>query len=148
MALQKLQKKRVSTNSLQLSPEFEFLPIIIFFNRHRNVFARKITEYVFSDASAKLIMFNRRWPMKILTVMDVIEQLGVTRASLCYWEEVGKIPRARRTSTGRRYFFPSDLSKIKEFAEGNRVRLRAAETLRTTRRHVREIKSSRTSIKV
>jgi len=60
--------------------------------------------------------------MRILTVQDVLQSLGVTRAQLYYWEEVGKIPPARRLSNGRRYYLAQDLEKIEEklrsFKEG------------------------------
>lgn len=51
--------------------------------------------------------------MKILTVRDVLDQLRVSRSQLYYAEEMGKIPPARRTSTGKRYYIPEDLVEIK-----------------------------------
>lgn len=51
--------------------------------------------------------------MKILTVQEVLAALSVTRAQLYYAEEVGKIPPARRTSTGKRYYLPNDVELIR-----------------------------------
>jgi len=51
--------------------------------------------------------------MKILTVKEVLAELGVSRAQLYYAEEVHKIPSARRTSTGKRYYLPEDLDLIR-----------------------------------
>ena len=50
--------------------------------------------------------------MTILTVKDVLQRLGISRSQLYYWEEVGKIPAARRLSNGKRYYLPQDLVKI------------------------------------
>lgn len=55
--------------------------------------------------------------MKILTVKDVLAALGVSRAQLYYWEEVGKIPPARRTSTDKRFYVPKDVEKIRKALE-------------------------------
>lgn len=52
--------------------------------------------------------------MTILTVKDVMNRLGVSRSKLYYMEETGKIPPARRTSTGKRFYLPADLLRIKE----------------------------------
>lgn len=60
-----------------------------------------------------VMMNGRRTTMQILTVKDVLIALGATRAQLYYWEETGKIPPARRTSTGKRYYLPVDVEKIK-----------------------------------
>jgi len=51
--------------------------------------------------------------MTILTVKDVLAALGASRAQLYYWEETNKIPPARRTSTGKRFYLPEDLRRIK-----------------------------------
>lgn len=60
------------------------------------------------------VMMNGRRPaVKILTVKDVLVALGATRAQLYYWEETGKVPPARRTSTGKRYYLPGDVEKIR-----------------------------------
>jgi DNA-binding transcriptional MerR regulator len=55
--------------------------------------------------------------MTILTVKDVLEHLGISRAKLYYMEETGKIPPSRRTSTGKRYYLPEDLAQIKQNLE-------------------------------
>jgi DNA-binding transcriptional MerR regulator len=52
--------------------------------------------------------------MKIFTVREVVQSLGINRSQLYYWEEVGKIPPARRLSNGKRYYLPQDLEKIEE----------------------------------
>ena len=52
--------------------------------------------------------------MTIFTVVDAIRSLGISRARLYYLEETKKIPVARRTSTGKRYFLPQDLVAIKK----------------------------------
>ena len=49
--------------------------------------------------------------MKILTVREVLDHLGISRAKLYYMEETGKIPPARRTFTGKRFFLPGDLER-------------------------------------
>lgn len=56
--------------------------------------------------------------MKILTVKDALKFLGISRAKLYYYEEVGKIPAARRTSTGQRFYLPEDLEQVKKKLEG------------------------------
>jgi len=50
--------------------------------------------------------------MRILTVKDMLQSLCISRSQLYYWEEVGKIPPARRLSNGKRYYLPQDLEKI------------------------------------
>jgi len=52
--------------------------------------------------------------MKIFTVRDIVQNLGINRSQLYYWEEVGKIPPARRLSNGKRYYLPQDVDKIEE----------------------------------
>jgi len=51
--------------------------------------------------------------MEILTVKEVLAALGISRAKLYYSEEVGKIPSARRTSTGKRYYLPGDVELMR-----------------------------------
>lgn len=52
--------------------------------------------------------------MNILIVADVIKRLRISRARLYYLEETAKIPAARRTSTGKRYFLPEDVIQIRK----------------------------------
>lgn len=61
--------------------------------------------------------------MEILTVRDVLEQLGVTRTQLYYAEETHKIPPARRTSTGKRYYLPEDIEAIRKKLAGRARRV-------------------------
>lgn len=61
------------------------------------------------------MMSKKEASMKILTVKDVLTALGVTRAQLYYWEETGKVPPARRTSTNGRFYLPQDVERLKRF---------------------------------
>jgi DNA-binding transcriptional MerR regulator len=61
--------------------------------------------------------------MQIMTVKDVLATLAVSRAQLYYWEEVGKIPPARRTSTGKRYYLPEDIAAIRQKLAGRARRV-------------------------
>lgn len=55
--------------------------------------------------------------MRILTVRDVMAELGASRAQLYYWEETCRIPPARRTSTNKRFYLAADVEKIKKALE-------------------------------
>lgn len=46
---------------------------------------------------------------------EVAKILGVRRATLFYWEKMGKIPKAKRTPMGNyRYWSKEEVDKIKE----------------------------------
>ncbi len=64
--------------------------------------------------------------MRILSVRDVLERLQISRAKLYYWEEVGKIPPARRTSTGKRFFLPADVERIEKKISNQQKNLQSA----------------------
>ena len=64
--------------------------------------------------------------MRILTISEVTEILGVPFYKLHYLERMKKIPKAKRTGTGMRYYNDGDVSvlreKLKEIKEGQRVK--------------------------
>lgn len=52
--------------------------------------------------------------MKILTTGSAARRLGINKDRLFRLEEVGHIPPAKRTETGKRFFLPDDLKRLKK----------------------------------
>lgn len=54
--------------------------------------------------------------MRVFTTGEVAARLGVRREWLYYWEERSKIPRARRTGSGKRFYTSADLQRLRRMA--------------------------------
>ena len=55
--------------------------------------------------------------MNVLQIGAVVEQLGVSRRALLYWEELGLIPEPERTSNNMRIYTPKDIPILKKKLE-------------------------------
>jgi len=59
---------------------------------------------------------------KIFTSGEVSEILGIRFYTMNYWEIVGKLPKAKRTETGQKYYTEEDIEmlkkKVKEIKRG------------------------------
>lgn len=49
---------------------------------------------------------------KIYTTGDVLKLFDIPQYQLYYWEETKKIPEARRTESGKRYYLEDDIAKL------------------------------------
>ena len=51
---------------------------------------------------------------KIYTTSDILRMFDIPQYQLYYWEETKKIPKARRTESGKRYYRQEDLENLRE----------------------------------
>lgn len=52
--------------------------------------------------------------MEVMTTGTLVRILGITKDKYFRLEESGKFPGARRTATGKRFFFPKDVQHLKQ----------------------------------
>ena len=50
---------------------------------------------------------------RIYTTGDVLRIFDIPQYQLYYWEETKKIPEARRTESGKRYYLADDIVELK-----------------------------------
>lgn len=50
---------------------------------------------------------------RIYTTSDVLRIFDIPQHQLYYWEETKKIPPAKRTESGKRYYFESDIDILR-----------------------------------
>lgn len=52
--------------------------------------------------------------MRIFTTGEIAQILNISRHKLYYMEETGKIPRATKTGTWKRFYTEEDLAKLRK----------------------------------
>ena len=51
---------------------------------------------------------------KIYMTGDILRIFDIPQYQLYYWEETKKVPAARRTESGKRYYLDSDLAELRK----------------------------------
>ena len=52
--------------------------------------------------------------MNVRTVGNVAEKLGITKRRFLYAEELGILPKAERTTDGKRFYLDDDLPELRK----------------------------------
>ena len=56
---------------------------------------------------------------KKFLIQDLEKILGINRHTYFYWEEAGKVPKAKRTPMGNyRYWTEEDINRLKKITRG------------------------------
>jgi DNA-binding transcriptional MerR regulator len=57
---------------------------------------------------------------RTFSIGQAADELGVTPSWLRFGERLGSLPRARRTSSGWRYYTPEDIERLRRLGVGER----------------------------